>query len=58
MCVILVMSTKAQNEKAVYDAANSGKTEVIKALFEAGTNLSGYKDRVSKYVTLSLLILL
>ena len=49
------MSSKAQDEKAVYDAAYNGKIDVIKALFEKGTDLNGYKDSVSKSVTFSLL---
>ena len=48
------MSSKAQDEKAVYDAAGNGKIDVIKALFEKGTDLNGYKDSVSKPVTFSL----
>jgi hypothetical protein len=55
VCVVIVMSNKAQDEKAVYDAARQGKIDVIKALFEKGTNLNGYKDCVSKPVTFSLL---
>ena len=49
------MSSKAQDEKAVYDAARDGKIDVIKALFQKGTDLNGYKDSVSKPVTFSLL---
>ena len=49
------MSSKAQDEKAVFDAANQGKIDVIRALFEKGTDLNGYKDSVSKSVTFSLL---
>ena len=44
------MSSKAQDEKAVYDAARNGKIDVIKALFEKGTNLTGYNNYVSKPV--------
>ena len=55
VCVVIVMSSKAQDEKAVYDAAYNGKIDVIKALFEKGTDLNGYKDGVSKPVTFSLL---
>ena len=39
----------------MYDAAQSGNITVIKALFEKGTDLNGYKDSVSKPVTFSLL---
>ena len=55
MCVVIVMSSKAQDEKAVYDAARDGKIDIIRALFEKGTDLNGYKDSVSKPVTFSLL---
>ena len=58
VCVVIVMSSKAQDEKAVYDAAGNGKTDVIKTLFEKGTDLNGYKDEVSKSLTFRLLILL
>ena len=54
VCVVIVMSSKAQDEKAVYDAAGSGKTDVIKTLFEKGTDLNGHKDGVSKSVTFRL----
>ena len=55
MCVVIVMPSKAQDEKAVFDAAQQGNNTVIKALFEKGTDLNGYKDYVSKSVTFSLL---
>ena len=55
LCVVIVMSSKAQDEKAVYDAAREGKIDVIKALSAKGTDLNGYKDSVSKPVTFSLL---
>ena len=55
LCVVIAMSSKAQDEKAVYDAAEQGNITVIKALFEKGTDLNGYKDSVSKPVTFSLL---
>ena len=55
VCVVIVMSSKYQNEKAVYDAAGNGNIDVIKALFEKGTDLNGYKDGVSKPVTFCLL---
>ena len=58
VCVVIVMSRNAQDEEAVYDAARDGKTDVIKTLFEKGTDLNGYKDGVSKSVTFRLLILL
>ena len=57
-CVVPVMSTKAEKDKGVYDAAGQGKTDVIKTLFEGGADLNGYKDDVSKPVTISLTILL
>ena len=56
--VVIVMSSKAQDEEAVYDAAGAGKIDVIKTLFEKGTDLNGYKDSVSKSVKFSLLVLL
>ena len=56
--VVIVMSSKAQDEKAVYDAARNGKIDVIKALSAKGTDLNGYKDSVSKPGTFSILILL
>ena len=56
--VVIVMSSKAQDEKAVFDAAGAGKTDVIKTLYEKGTDLNGHKDSVSKSVTFRLLILL
>ena len=55
VCVLIVMSSKARDEEAVYDAARYGNIDVIKALFEKGTDLNGYKDSVSKPVTFSLL---
>ena len=54
VCVVIVMSSKAQDEEAVFDAARDGKIDVIKALFEKGTDLNGYKDSVSKPVTFCL----
>ena len=56
--VVIVMSSKAQDEKAVYDAACQGKIDVIKALSAKGTDLNRYKDSVSKPGTFSILILL
>ena len=51
VCVVIVMSSKAQDEEAVFNAARDGKTDVIKTLFEKGTDLNGHKDGVSKPVT-------
>ncbi len=53
VCVVIVMSSNAQDEKAVYDAAEQGKIDVIKALRAKGTDLNGYKTSVSKPVTFS-----
>ena len=55
VCVVIVMSSNAQDEKAVYDAAGQGNIDVIKALRAKGTDLNGHKDSVSKPVTFSLL---
>ena len=54
LCVVIDMSSKAQDEKAVYDAAGEGKIDVIKALRAKGTDLNGHKDSVSKPVKFSL----
>ena len=55
VCVVIVMSSKAQDEKAVFDAAIKGNIDVIKALCAKGTDLNGFKGTVSKPVTFSLL---
>ena len=55
VCVVIVMSSKAQDEDAVFDAAREGKIDVIKALCAKGTDLNGYRDDVSKPVTFTLL---
>ena len=47
LCVVAGMSSNKKNEKAVFDAAGANKTEVIRTLFGAGTDLNGYKDIVS-----------
>ncbi len=48
------MSTQKKNEEAVYKAAQQGKTDVIKTLFEAGTDLNGHIEPVvSNSVTFS-----
>ncbi len=57
-CVVPVMSTKAEKDKGVFDAAGQGQTDVIRTLFEGGADLNGYKDDVSKPVTISLITLL
>ena len=52
------MSSKSENEKAVYDAASYGKLDVIRRLHSNGTDLNGYKNSVSKHVTFSCYYLL
>ena len=58
MCFVSVMSSKYENEKDVYWAAQKGNLDVLRRLHSAGTDINGYKNSVSNYVTFSCYYLL